>query len=81
VSPDARRPRSGSSDQGQQRDEAGEDFKRASTLHAAADTATPPRCAVVGAHCEALGWLAREPYRHAHVCCRHYWADVEGVAS
>ena len=32
MTPDAGRPRSGSSDQGQQRDEAGEDFKRTGSL-------------------------------------------------
>jgi excisionase family DNA binding protein len=36
-----------------------------------------PRCTVVGAYCEALHWLWREPASRATWCCRSYWADVE----
>jgi hypothetical protein len=36
-----------------------------------------PLCRAVGAYCEALYWLQREPYGPAAVCCRHYWATVE----
>jgi len=44
-------------------------------------TTDRPRCAVVGVYCEALWWLAREPYRRGTPCCRAYWADAEAVAS
>lgn len=47
------------------------------------DEPTPeirPRCRVVGAYCEALHWLQREPYGPAAVCCRHYWGDIEAAS-
>jgi hypothetical protein len=44
-------------------------------------TADGPRCAVVGVYCEALWWLRRELPSRAALCCRGYWADVEGEAS
>jgi hypothetical protein len=44
-------------------------------------TAGRPPCVVVGVYCEALWWLRREPPSRAALCCRGYWADVEGEAS
>ena len=40
-----------------------------------------PHCVVTETYCEALGWLRREPACPASLCCRHFWADVEQVAS
>jgi hypothetical protein len=40
-----------------------------------------PHCRVVGAYCEALYWLRREPLSRATTCCRHYWADAKREAS
>jgi hypothetical protein len=36
-----------------------------------------PLCRVVGAYCEALYWLQREPLSRATACCRHYWGERE----